>query len=154
MTNFYPIQIESMSNSEQMTVEEYELKLDDADANLTVLVVHHSIFENITSEQIYPSNTETWDTLHFYSVWNQCIAQLAVRVEANVLYCHDFHGALAPWYCFHNQFKENPTVVSVPTIFFQKIKTWRTSQRTMKTASQKTLLVSPSPKRTFFVTCF
>eukprot|EP00928_Gymnodinium_smaydae_P032037 TRINITY_DN2331_c0_g1_i3.p1 TRINITY_DN2331_c0_g1~~TRINITY_DN2331_c0_g1_i3.p1 ORF type:complete len:1707 (-),score=196.17 TRINITY_DN2331_c0_g1_i3:149-5269(-) len=62
------------------------------------LLLSHPMFEARTKEGIYPNPMSRRSVLQFFSLWNQAVGALIVRLRPHIYHCPDFHTALAIWY--------------------------------------------------------
>mmetsp|Transcript_35793 Transcript_35793/g.82138 ORF Transcript_35793/g.82138 Transcript_35793/m.82138 type:complete len:1348 (+) Transcript_35793:167-4210(+) len=68
----------------------------------TFWMLQHPWFHKRKWTGIYPSTVTGQDELQFFSLWNQAVGALLVRLEVPVFHCPDYHTAMAPLYALQD----------------------------------------------------
>ncbi|CAK0867763.1 unnamed protein product [Prorocentrum cordatum] len=62
------------------------------------LLLLHPLFLKRSRRCLYPNPMSRAEVLAFFSLWNQAVGALLVRLRPHIFHCPDFHTAVAPWY--------------------------------------------------------
>lgn len=92
--------------------------------NITYVFLQSEVFYKQSSKEPYPLKMDDLASAIFYSVWNQCIAEVWKRFPLDIYHVNDYHGALAPLYLLPEVI---PVAVSLHNAEFQGLWPLRTS---------------------------
>ncbi|KMU73721.1 cell wall alpha-1,3-glucan synthase mok11 [Coccidioides immitis RMSCC 3703] len=84
--------------------------------NITYILLDAPIFRKQKKNDPYPPRMDDLESAIYYSIWNQCIAQIMRRFQIDIYHINDYHGALAPLYILP---KTVPVCLSLHNAEFQ-----------------------------------
>ena len=87
------------------------------------IALEHPLFLQRDKQSIYPDARRRHDFLHFFGLWNRCVAELLLRCrdadEVGIFHCLDYHTALAPSYISVWGAPPVPTAVTLHNALYQ-----------------------------------
>jgi alpha-1,3-glucan synthase len=120
----YPVDTPAESIFITVLDKQYEVEVQyHVLRNVTYVLLDAPIFRKQSKTEPYPERMDDLESAIYYSAWNQCIAETAIRFNVSIYHINDYHGALAPLYLLP---KVIPACLSLHNAEFQGLWPMRT----------------------------